>query len=155
MNYDYNAKIYKWVCGHEIRRRRSAVGSLLPGGHAALAYSSRDSSGLAALSPLQQSDGHDAEDKDHAGHQTAATGAAECLFHVGEPEGADEAPGGADDVDEDADAGAVLDHAVDGVGDEDGGDDLVADGGDGDADLKGRVSGEFNGRCGRRCLRSA
>jgi hypothetical protein len=30
----------------------------------------------------------------------------------------------------------VLDHAVDGVGDEDGGDDLVADGGDGDADLR-------------------
>ena len=127
----------------------------LPGGHAALAYSGGDSRGLATLAPLQQSNGHDADEENHAGHQTTAAGATESLFHVGEPERADETPSGADDVNEDADAGAVLDHAVDGVGDEDGGDDLVADGGDGDADLKGRVSGEFNGRCGRRCLRSA
>lgn len=112
------------------------VESLLPGGHAALAYSSRDASGLAALSPLKQSDGHDADKEDHAGHQTATAGAAERLFHFRVPERADEAPSGADDIDEDADAGAVLDHAVDGVGDEDGGDDLVADGGDGDADLR-------------------
>ena len=39
----------------------------------------------------------------------------------------------------------MLDHAVDGVGDEDCGDDLVADGGDGDTDLGMGVSGEFNG----------
>jgi len=36
----------------------------------------------------------------------------------------------------------VLDHTVDGVGDKDGGDDLVADGGDGDADLGIGVSKE-------------
>ena len=117
----------------------------LPGGHAALAYSGGDSRGLATLAPLQQSNGHDADEENHASHQTTAAGAAEGLFHVGEPEGADEAPGGADDVDEDADAGAVLDHAVDGVGDEDGGDDLVADGRNGDTDLRMGVSGEFNG----------
>ena len=108
---------------------------LLPGGNAALAQSSGDSRGLAALAPLQQSNGYDANDEDHASHQTTTARAAESLLHVGEPEGADEAPSGADDVDEDADAGTVLDHAVDGVGDEDGGDDLVADGGDGDTDL--------------------
>jgi hypothetical protein len=118
------------------------VESLLPGGHAALTYSSRDASGLAALAPLQQSDGYDAADEDHASHQTAAAGAAESLFHVREPERPDEAPSRADDVDEDADAGTVLDHAVDGVGDENGGDDLVADGGDGNADLGVGVSKE-------------
>ena len=34
----------------------------------------------------------------------------------------------------------MLDHTVDGVGDEDSGDNLVADGGDGDADLGMGVS---------------
>lgn len=122
------------------------VGSLLlPGGNAALAYGGRDSRGLAALAPLQESNGNDADEENHAGHQTTAARAAEGLFHIREPEGTNEAPGGADDVDEDADARAVLDHAVDGVGDEDGGDDLVTDGGDGDTDLGMGVSGEFNG----------
>lgn len=120
-----------WVCGHE-----NSSAALLPGRNATLAYSSRDASGFAALAPLKQSDGHDADEEDHAGHQTAAARAAERLFHSRVPEGADEAPSRADDIDEDADAGAVLDHAVDGVGDEDGGDDLVADGGDGDANLE-------------------
>lgn len=109
--------------------------SLLPGGNSALAQHSRDIVALAALSPLQESDGHDADEEDHSSHQTTAARAAEGLFHVGEPEGTDETPSGADDVDEDANAGAVLDHAIDGVGDKDGSDDLVANGRDGDADL--------------------
>lgn len=91
---------------------------------------------LTALSPLQQRNGYDADDEDHASHQATTARAAESLFHIGEPEGTDETPGGADDVDEHANAGAVLDHAVDGVGDEDRGDDLVTDGGDGNADLE-------------------
>lgn len=121
------------------------VGSLLlPGRDTALADSGGDSRGLAALAPLQESNRHDADEENHTGHQTTAAGAAESLLHVGEPEGTDEAPSGADDVDEDADAGAMLDHAVDGVGDEDGGDNLVADGGDGDTDLGLGVSSDFN-----------
>jgi len=125
---------YNW---YMIRNMKdSSKTSLLPSRNASLAYSSRDSSALAALSPLQQGDGNDAADEDHASHQATAARAAKSLFHVGEPEGADEAPSGAHDVDEDADAGAVLDHAVNGVGDEDGGDDLVANRGDGDADLE-------------------
>ena len=108
---------------------------LLPRRNSTLANRRGDAVVLAALSPLQQSDGYDADEEDHASHQAATARAAESLFHVGEPEGTDETPSGADDVDEHADAGAVLDHAVDGVGDKDGGDDLVADGGDSDADL--------------------
>ena len=47
----------------------------------------------------------------------------------------DKGPGTPDDIDEDADAGRVLGVTVDGVSDKDGGDDLVSDSGDGDADL--------------------
>jgi hypothetical protein len=120
--------------------------------HTALTDSTRDSSALSALPPLQQSNGHDAADEDHASHQATAARAAESLFHLGEPEGPDEAPSGAHDVDKDADAGAMLDHAVDGVGDEHGGDDLLADSGDGDADLRTRISEELEGGCIWECL---
>lgn len=65
---------------------------LLPGGHGALADSGGDSGGLATLAPLQQSNGHDADEEDHSSHQTSTAGAAESLLHVGEPEGADETP---------------------------------------------------------------
>lgn len=106
----------------------------MPGGDAALANGRRDACALVLLAPLQQGDGDDADEEDHTGHETSTAGAAQSLLHVREPERTEESPGGPDDVDEDADAGAVLDVAVDGVGDEDGGDDLVSDGGDGDAD---------------------
>lgn len=106
---------------------------------------------------MQESNGDDAEEEDHASHQATTARAAESLFHVGEPEGADEAPCGADDVDEDADAGAVLDHAVNGVSDKDSSDNLVADGGDGDTDLEigiSECSHDMKKR-GKSCLRSA
>lgn len=117
--------------------------ALLPDRNGTLSNSSGNTSTLAALPPLQQSNRNDTEQEDHASHQAATARAAKSLFHIGEPEGTDESPGGADDIDEHADAGAVLDHAVDGIGDEDGGDDLVADCGDGDADLGIGVSGDF------------
>jgi hypothetical protein len=51
----------------------------------------------------------------------------------------------------------VLDHAVDGVGDKDGSDNLVADGGDGDTDLEIGISEclhDMKNR-GKSCLQSA
>ena len=105
-------------------------------GDAALADGSRETCALAPLAPLQTGDWDNADKENHTSHQTTAARAAQSILHVREPEGTEESPGRSDNVDEDADAGAVLDHAVDGVGDEDCGDDLVADGGDGDADLE-------------------
>ena len=89
---------------------------------------------MAPLAPLQTGDWDNADKENHTSHQTTAARAAQSLLHVREPEGTEESPGRSDNVDEDADAGAVLDVAVDGVCDEDGGDDLISYGGDGNAD---------------------
>jgi len=109
---------------------RKFVQGLLPSGNTALADGSRDACFLTPLAPLQQGNGDNADEEDHTSHQATAARAAQSLLHVGEPEGTEESPGGSDDVDEHTDAGAVLDAAVDGVCDEDRGNDLVADGGD-------------------------
>jgi hypothetical protein len=120
--------------------------SLLPNSHTTLTDSSRHASALAALPPLEQSNGHDAADEDHASHQTTTAGAAQILFHSGEPERSDESPSRAHDVDEHADAGAVLDHAVNSVSDKNGGDNLITDGGDGDANLRCELVMSFTRR---------
>lgn len=118
----------------------------LPRHNGTLSLSSSYARSATALAPLEHSNGYNADDENQSRHQTSATRAAQRSLHIREPEGPDEAPGRADDVDEDADAGAVLDVAVDGVGDEDRGHDLVADGRDGDADLESVL---VNGVMGR------
>lgn len=100
-----------------------------------MAYRSRDASALALLAPLQQGGGDDADEEDQACQQTSASGDAKRVVHSCEPERSQESPGGAYDVDKDANAGTVLNVAINGVGDEHCGDDLVADGSNGDADL--------------------
>lgn len=108
---------------------------LLPRSDTTLSHRSRDTSPLALLTPLQQGDGHDAGDEDQTCHETSTASLTERFVHICVPERTQESPSGAYDVDKDTNAGAVLDIAVNGVGDKNGGDDLVADGRDGDADL--------------------
>jgi len=84
----------------------------LPGGNSALADSGRDGCALTPLPPLQQGNGNNANEEDHTGHEATTARTAKSFLHIGEPEGTQERPGRSDDVDEHANAGAVLDTAI-------------------------------------------
>lgn len=89
-----------------------------------LLYSPRSAPHLAL--PLQHHDRNDRHTNHHRRRNARRLAVAGHSQQLGEPEGTNEAPDLTDKGDEDADGGSVGAVAVDGVGDEDGGDDLVA-----------------------------
>lgn len=93
---------------------------------------------LATPPPLQGRHRYPRDDKNDTYHQTSTSRASEARLHIRKPERPNETPCRADEVDEDTDRCAVFDVRIDGVCDEDGGDDLVADRRDGHADLHTR-----------------
>nr|POE77570.1 hypothetical protein CFP56_09217 [Quercus suber] len=124
-----------WPARQAHRFRVWTAGDPPPQYRHALADRGRDLLAAAATGPpVQDGDGHPAAGEDDGDHDAAGRGAPDRVEHDGEPEGPDEAPGLADDADEDANARGMLDVAIDGVGNEDRGGDLVADRADGDAD---------------------
>ena len=76
---------------------------------------------------MQHRNRHPTTQKYEPSHNPSTPTPARTGKHIRKPKGSDEAPRTPDNVDEDADGSCVLDVAVDGVGDEDGGDDLVTD----------------------------
>lgn len=85
-------------------------------------------------SPVQPGDGNNTDTNHQSSTNTCTSLETNTLEHLREPEGADETPDLADKSDEDTDAGSFLLMTVDSIGDQDGSDDLVSDGGNGGTD---------------------
>ena len=87
---------------------------------------------------MYDGDGKDGSAGDDADHDTHALGHSHTVEHARRPKRHDEAPIAPDPVDEDANAARLVGGTVDGICDEDGGDDLVARRRNGDSDLQSR-----------------
>lgn len=94
---------------------------------------------LRATSELQKDSRDNADTDNESAAHTSTTRKSNILKKLREPEGADETPDLADKGDEDTDTGSFFLVAINGVGDEHCGDDLVADGGDGGTDERSDV----------------